>query len=133
MESNQLFHEMMHAYRAYQETTASYKESTLNGEIEAWYAQYLYTSNLPEYKDSKWEDRDNTAPRRRRIKSLTNYIDNKGNLLPGVNRTDLESKIKDDIVPTFHKYHYTVDKYPFEYNRPGLENFKCINKLTINC
>ena len=94
MESNQLFHEMMHAYRAYQETTASYKESTLNGEIEAWYAQYLYTSNLPEYKDSKWEDRDNTAPRRRRIKSLTNYIDNKGNLLPGVNRTDLENKIK---------------------------------------
>ncbi len=133
MESNQLFHEMMHAYRAYQETTASYKESTLNGEIEAWYAQYLYTSNLPEYKDSKWEDRDNTDPRRRRIKSLTNYIDNKGNLLPGVNRTDLESKIKDDIVPTFHKYHYTADKYPFEYNRPGLENFKCINKLTINC
>lgn len=62
------FHEMMHAYRAYQETTASYKESTLNGEIEAWYAQYLYTSNLPEYKDSKWEDRDNTDPRRRRIK-----------------------------------------------------------------
>lgn len=86
------FHEMMHAYRAYQETTTSYKESTLNGEIEAWYAQYLYTSNLPEYKDSKWEDRDNTAPRRRRIKSLTNYIDNKGNLLPGVNHTDLENK-----------------------------------------
>ena len=77
---------------SFQETTTSYKESTLNGEIEAWYAQYLYTSNLPEYKDSKWEDRDNTAPRRRRIKSLTNYIDNKGNLLPGVNHTDLENK-----------------------------------------
>ena len=48
-------------------------------------------------------------------------------------REILENKIKDDIVPTFHKYHYTADKYPFEYNRPGLENFKCINKLTINC
>ena len=58
MESNQLFHEMMHAYRAYQETLSSYNDSMLNGEIEAWYAQYLYTSRLPEYPGSKWEKRD---------------------------------------------------------------------------
>lgn len=55
MESNQLFHEMMHAYRTFQETLSSYNGSTLNGEIEAWYAQYLYTSRLPEYVGSKWE------------------------------------------------------------------------------
>ena len=133
MESNQLFHEMMHVYRSYQETTSSYKSSTLNGEIEAWYAQYLYTSNLVEYKGSKWEERDYTDPRRKRIKNLTNYINDKGKLLPGVNLADLENEIVNNIVPIFHKYHYTADKYPFEYNRPGLENFKCINKLTINC
>jgi hypothetical protein len=70
MESNQLFHEMMHAYRAYQETPSSYKGSDLNGEIEAWYAQYLYTSRLPEYPGSKWEKRDNTDPLRRKIKAV---------------------------------------------------------------
>lgn len=133
MESNQLFHEMMHAYRAYQETTSSYKESTLNGEIEAWYAQYLYTSSLPEYAESTWEERDNTDARRKKIKELTTIIDNKGNLYPGNSRIDLENKILNEIVPIFHKHHYTADKYPFDYDRPGLENFRNIKKLTINC
>lgn len=132
-ESNQLLHEMMHAYRSYQETTATYNSSTLNGEIEAWYAQYIYTSKLPEYKGSKWEERDKTDPRRIAIKKLKEFIDHKGNLCPGVTLITLEDEILNKLIPIFHKNHYTSDKYPFDYNRPGLENFNCIRKLTINC
>lgn len=133
MESNQLFHEMMHAYRAYQETLSSYKGSNMNGEIEAWYAQYLYTSRLPEYPGSKWEERDNTDPRRVAIKNLTNIIDNKGNIRSGASVGELELEIANTVVPTFHENHYPADKYPFDYDRPGLENFMNLKKLTINC
>lgn len=133
MESNQLFHEMMHAYRAYQETLSSYKGSNMNGEIEAWYAQYLYTSRLPEYPGSKWEERDNTDPRRVAIKNLTNIIDNKGNIRSGASVGELELEIANTVVPTFHENHYPADKYPFDYDRPGLENFTNLKKLTINC
>ena len=133
MESNQLFHEMMHAYRAYQETLSSYKGSNLNGEIEAWYAQYLYTSRLPEYPGSKWEERDNTDPRRIAIINLTRYIDHKGNILPGESIVNLENIILTNIVPIFHENDYTADEYPFDYNRPGLENFTNLKKLTLNC
>ena len=42
MESNLLFHEMWHAYQAYQETPSSYVNSLLNLDIEAHYAQYIY-------------------------------------------------------------------------------------------
>lgn len=133
MESNQLFHEMMHAYRAYQETLSSYNDSMLNGEIEAWYAQYLYTSRLPEYPGSKWEKRDNTDPRRRKIKDIAQIIDDKGNLHPGKSSWDLSLVIENEIVPTFHQNHYSADKYPFDYDRPGLENFTNLRKLTINC
>ena len=133
MESNQLFHEMMHAYRAYQETLSSYKGSNMNGEIEAWYAQYLYTSRLPEYPGSKWEERDNTDPRRVAIKNLTNIIDNKGNIRSGASVGELELEIANTVVPTFHENYYPADKYPFDYDRPGLENFTNLKKLTINC
>ena len=133
MESNQLFHEMMHAYRTYQETLSSYNDSMLNGEIEAWYAQYLYTSRLPEYPGSKWEERDNTDSRRIAIKNLTRYIDHKGNMLSGKSIVDLEDEIMNIVVPTFHQVDYTADKYPFDYDRPGLENFTNLKKITLNC
>ncbi|MCD7973975.1 MAG: hypothetical protein LUG18_15165, partial [Candidatus Azobacteroides sp.] len=40
LESNILFHEMVHAYQAYGETQETYYNALLNLEIEAWYAQY---------------------------------------------------------------------------------------------
>lgn len=133
MESNQLLHEMLHAYQAYQGTLSSYNNSTLNGEIEAWYAQYLYTSSLPEYKRSKWERRDYVDPRRRVIKNLAKYINPKGSLLPNTNVADLEGFILNNVKPTFNSNHYTADKYSFDYNKAGLQNFNNLRKLTINC
>lgn len=105
----------------------------MNGEIEAWYAQYLYTSRLPEYPGSKWEKRDNTDPRRIAIKNLTNIVDHKGNIRSGKSVGELELEIANRVVPTFHENYYPADKYPFDYDRPGLENFTNLKKLTINC
>ena len=133
IESNQLLHEMFHAYRAYQENPLTYNSSTLNGEIEAWYAQYLYTSKLPEYKGSKWERRDNIDSRRVAIKNLANIIDAKGNLLPGKSVDELEFELLYTIMPIFHHSHYTVDKYLFDFGRSALDNFSNLRKLTINC
>ena len=132
MESNQLFHEMMHAYRSYQETTNGYNSSTLNGEFEAWYAQYLYTSSLPEYKNSKWERRDNSDERRKVIKKLNSFIDKKGNLQPKKSSMDLEVEILEKVIPAFRET-YTEDKYPYDYTREAIDNFKNIKKLTEGC
>ena len=132
MESNQLFHEMMHAYRSYQETITSYSNSTLNGELEAWYAQYLYTSSLPEYKNSKWERRDNSDKRRKVIKRLNSFIDKKGNLQYKKSSKDLETEILDRVIPAFRKT-YTEEKYPYDNTREAIDNFKNIRKLTEGC
>lgn len=133
MESNQLLHEMLHAYQSYQGTLSSFNNSKLNGEIEAWYAQYLYTSSLPEYKGSKWERRDNLDPRRGIIRDLTRYINAKGNLLPSKTIAELESFLLNNIKPIFNSNHYTADKYPFDYNKAGLQNFNNLRKITANC
>ncbi|NDV84226.1 hypothetical protein D0T87_19880 [Bacteroides sp. 51] len=132
-ESNQLFHEMMHAYRTYKETLSSYNSSTLNGEIEAHYAQYLYVSKLPEYPNSKWEKRNYTDVRYGKIKDLENFISPKGSLKSGVNLMDLETKILNEVVPALRAGGYSVSNYNFDYNRLGLENFSNIRELTINC
>lgn len=132
MESNQLFHEMMHAYRSFQETTNSYNSSTLNGEFEAWYAQYLYTSSLPEYKNSKWEKRDYSDEHRKAIKKLNSFIDKKGNLQPEKSSMDLEIEILEKVIPAFRET-YTEEKYPYDYTREAIDNFKNIKKLTEGC
>ena len=133
MESNQLLHEMFHAYQAYQNTLAQYNNSVLNNEIEAHYAQYLYISRLPEYAGSKWEERDIKDVRRREVKNLTKYIDKKGNLLPEITDDVLDGVITSSVIPAFRDVGYTESKYPLNENQNGIANFKTLNKLTINC
>lgn len=131
MESNQLFHEMMHAYRAYQETTASYNASTLNGEIEAWYAQYLYVRKLPEYKGSEWERRYEKKTVSRFIKLLEGYVNHKGKIQPDMTEFELETFILNQLIPAYRSIGYN---YPYDdYNRTVMDNFKNLRKLTENC
>ena len=133
VESGQFLHEMLHAYQAYNETYGSMREAKLNMEIETHYAQYLYQSSLPEYGGSKWEYRDKSDSRWKEIKGLEDFIDEKGNLHPGINIADLESIILNNVVPTLRKGGYPEDRYPLDYDRLGLENFKNIRELTKNC
>lgn len=133
MESNQLLHEMFHAYQAYQTNLEGYKNSNMNNEIEARYAQYLYTSRLEEYKGSKWEKRDIYDISRRNIKNIANYIDEKGNLLPGISDDALTAEIVGNVIPALRKAGYTKANYPENESINGIENFKNLNKLTVNC
>ena len=131
MESNQLFHEMWHVYQAYQETATTWTNALLNLEIEAHYAQYLYTSSLPEYKESKWEKRDESEPRRRMIRDLNSFIDKKGQYLQDIKEETFEHYILNMVKPTFEESGYRNCNY--EYSRVGLDNFENLNTLTINC
>ena len=133
MKSNQLFHEMMHAYRAYNETASSYKSSTINGEIEAFYAQYLYISRLPEYENSEWEADYYTNPIKLRARILSDYLDNKGNLRNYTNYNKLKFAITNFAV--YLKTHgvYQDDKYKYDSSREILSNFNNLRNLTIDC
>ena len=131
--SGEFLHEMLHAYQSYRESYASMTNAKLNMEIETHYAQYLYQSNLPEYKNSKWEKRDKTKARWRRISELKRFIDKKGNLRPNTDISEFEARILNQVVPTLREVGYSSDKYPLDYNRLGMENFKNIRELTENC
>ena len=131
--SGEFLHEMLHAYQAYRESYTSMTHAKLNMEIETHYAQYLYQSNLPEYKDSKWEKRDKTKARWRSIVDLEGFIDKKGNLRPNTDISEFEARILNQVVPSLREVGYSSDKYPLDYNRLGMENFKNIRELTENC
>lgn len=134
MESNQLFHEMMHAYRAYNETYSTYEESKLNGEIEAWYAQYLYVRKLPEYEGSQWEYRYMNMSVSRLIRKMEEYINHKGELTCQKTDVQLEEFIVKQLIPAYRKLGYDDFGYPYDLkNRAVLENFKNLNELTEGC
>ena len=136
LESGQLLHEMFHAFRSYKEgSISSYESSKMNGEVEAHYAQYLYQRSLPEYQTAgnKWARRDKTNYRWKSIKSLNSVIDEHGKLRSGFSEEDLKSRINSDIVPALINGGYSPEQYPFDYSRPGLENFSCLIELTIKC
>lgn len=131
-ESNQLLHEMMHAHRAYSETLTSYDGSRLNGEIEAFYAQYLYVSSLPEYSGSQWERMYKKIDLFESIKGFEEYVDSKGNLKPGKTSFSFDTYMLNEPVAKFlanpvYKY------YPYDYSRGGLDNLRNLRELTKNC
>ena len=137
MESNQLFHEMWHAYQAYQETQQSFKQSFLNQEMEAWYAQYLYVSSLPEYKQgSKWYELYNHTDLGRSIRDLKDYINNKGKLLLG--DYQLNSYLDLGVQKAFREMkdeagEYPYKNYPYDDDRTGSSNFTNLKNLSSNC
>lgn len=130
-ESNQLMHEMMHAYQAYAETSDSYKGAVMNLEIEAHYAQYLYIRTLPEYRGSKWEENYTKSLRLSSIVGLKRYVDEKGQLKPGMTNRDLEDRMITTVLSSLKQDGYST--YPYNYDRIGVQNFKNLNKTTINC
>lgn len=131
--SNHLFHEMWHAYQAYQETVNSYESLLLNIELETWYAQYLYLSSLEEYKGGDLEKKYEGNSIYGYIKKIEGYIGNKGTLLSGKTESKLNNYILNQVIPIFYSIKDYVD-YPYEIeNRTVLDNFKNLRKLTEDC
>ena len=128
-ESNRLFHEMWHAYQAYQETTASYGKSLLNQEIEAHYVQFLYLSGLEEFNKpgNPWKQWYIADPRMKSIKDINLYIDDKGNLRNDATSEELQ-KALDRSINAFNDDRNYND-YEYDSTRGPLETFKSLRKL----
>ena len=132
MESNHLFHEMLHAFQAYHETLESYKKSKLNREIEAWYAQYLYIQSLPEYKPgSKWHGIYIDTRLGEGILKIKDHVDQKGNLIQ--NETALYSHLA-GVASLFREMpDYSATKYPYDYDWSAISNFSNLKRISANC
>lgn len=131
LDSSQLLHEMMHAHRAYRETVTTYNASSLNGEIEAHYAQQIFLNSLPGYKGSKLESQQLNDNRRESIANLNKIIDNKGNLRENMTNIELEKQIK-EVVKIF-KSSKTYANYSYDESRTPLSNFNNLRTLTKDC
>lgn len=132
MESNHLFHEMWHAYQAYQEDASSFSGAMLNMEIEAHYAQYLYLKKLKEYGGSKWEKEHTTDERLLAVAGVDDYLNAKGNLSSSIFNDLFELYTEFTLVPSFRKTS-GYQNYPYDINRTGLSYFSNLRVLTINC
>ncbi len=131
-DADQLLHEMFHAYQYFKRTAPGFLDGLINVEIEAHYAQYLYASGREDYKGSEWEKRDNNEPRRIKIRELDELMDEKGKLRPGVNESELEIRLLNEVIPVFQKINAYKD-YSLDYDRMGLNNFDTLEELTTDC
>jgi hypothetical protein len=131
IESNHLFHEMWHAYQAYQETVDSYKEALLNLEIEAHYAQYLYLKKLPEYANGKWIRTYIKDPRHWQISEFDLYLEANDEFNFYIEDSVLKILLQ-DIIDVFHGIE-EYKNYKFDYNRMNLSTLRNLNVLTKGC
>ena len=131
MESNHLMHEMFHAFQAYQETKESYGDATINLEIEAHYAQYLYLKGLPEYLDSDWELDYHKSERLACMLDLELYVNKYGELKDEIFKDLVELRF--EVASNVFKNDSIYSKYSYNSNRTGIENFTNLQTLTINC
>lgn len=132
-QSNRLFHEMWHAYQAYQETSETYSQFQMNREIETWYAQYLYLISLPEYQPgSEWHNHYNLSEVGVGIQYLKNYVSPNGNLLS--DNTSLQSHLAgiDFLLRQIPNSSYP-NYPPLDLDIPGIGNFKNLKTLSVNC
>lgn len=129
--SGQLFHELWHIYQYSQETTSSFRNSMLNQEIEAHYAQYLYESSKGWYEGSKYEDYYKRSKRGRAIAYLKKYVDPKGIYAIGANKDSYDIYIEFTLIPVFHRWGYS--DYPYDANKSGLFNFTNLQHLKKDC
>ena len=131
MESNQLFHEMVHVFQAFQETESSYVKSLINKEFEARCLQFRYVKKLKEYPNSKWEAQYTKTKIGRSVTKLEEMMDAKGNLRKGSSDEML-------LIETHNARRalQEVDAYSkcsFDFDKSGLENFSNMRKLSKNC
>ncbi|MEY8684667.1 hypothetical protein AB9N12_00510 [Bacteroides sp. AN502(2024)] len=135
MNSNELFHEIMHAYqRQKDKSLEDFSNATINHEIEAHYAQYLYLKkDTAEYNISNWKL--GVKGRNKRILHITHledYIDNKGNLLPETFIDLLDTHIEYNLIPTF-KTDKNYKNYIYNKNYNSLANFENLRNITKDC
>lgn len=105
LNSNVLLHEMVHAYRWQKNPDVnSWNSSTLNAEIEAHYAQYLYLKrNKDEFDDSLWgNDKTKFNKRLLSIVNLYKLLGNKSIVKPIYNEnSEIDEETTMAVFETF--------------------------------
>ena len=131
VESNVLLHEMFHALQYYTKGEETFRNSTLNCEIEAQYAQFIYLRSLPEFKaGSKWFNRY-LKGRRKDIALLNRAL------------TDSITPIHADIFNLYLEFaietlkkdpnYSNSDIYKYDDSIQNIATFDLLQELVKNC
>ncbi|MDR2885906.1 MAG: hypothetical protein LBU95_03890 [Rikenellaceae bacterium] len=133
-ESNSLFHEMFHAYQAYQETPTTYDDAIANLEVEANIAQYRYLMSLPEVTPgSKWAQTYKEGFGRNVAKLSNRYISKSGTLIDQSKSTMFTSIFSGAGSMVVSMYAQTGRTISFDYTRSVTQNLKNLANLSGGC
>lgn len=130
IQSNGLLHEMFHALQYYTKGKDAFNKSTLNCEIEAHYAQYLYLKSLPEFKGSYWEDMYKYDLRLRSIAELDRH-------LTQFVTTSNDQKLNKQLEAVINAFRTSDDYsdtliYRYDPNTGGINTFTLLQNLIKN-
>lgn len=104
MESNELFHELFHAYQYRKEKNiTSFCNAKMNYEIEAHFAQYCYLLKSEDDTPGWSFAAEHADNRGIAIQMLSTYINNKRRLLPDMSPEYVNGLIENNIVMFLEK------------------------------
>ena len=130
LESNVLFHEMFHLYQSLSESEQSFENSLMNREIEAHYAQYLFSKNNTFLFDVETDFIYLKNERLRACRSIEDYIDDYGVIQDGIELIDLGDYLEFVVTSVFRSDGY--ENLPLNNVNLG-QTFENINELNKNC
>ena len=125
--SSALLHEMVHALQSYTEQE-TWNATQLNQEFEAHLIQQIYINSLEESERTWWYEKSKNDSRWNATRLLVRYIDEFGNLRPGITAGKLQ-KIIPKIISDFRDVGYDNVDYPWLNIRKGLDNFNNLRSL----
>ena len=125
--SSALLHEMVHALQSYTEQE-TWNATQLNREFEAHLIQQIYINSLEASERTWWYEKSKNDSRWNATRLLVRYIDEFGNLRPGITAGKLQ-KIIPKIISDFRDVGYDNIDYPWLNSRKGLDNFNNLRSL----
>ena len=100
----------------------------LNREFEAHLIQQIYINSLEASERTWWYEKSKNDSRWNATRLLVRYIDEFGNLRPGITAGKLQ-KIIPKIISDFRDVGYDNIDYPWLNSRKGLDNFNNLRSL----
>lgn len=128
VKSGALLHEMVHVIQSYTEQE-TWNATQLNREIEAHLIQQIYINSLPESEWIWWNKISKYDSRWIATRELLRYVDECGNLRPGVTEERLQEWINSSAINDFRRVGYDRINYPYLENRKGSDNFNNLKNL----
>lgn len=128
VKSGALLHEMVHVIQSYTEQEI-WNATQLNREFEAHLMQQIYINSLPESERIWWNKESKYDSRWIATREMLRYVDEYGNLRPGITEGDFQNIIKLKIIDGYRRVGYNDSDYPWLESRKGTDNFKNLQNL----